>query len=387
MNAVRVMPDGSVVGHYLVTGSDARRDQVVAQGNRLAVNINELNAEWQEGGITRADAMMAWARREFPSGVPRWFFLNEISRSRWLDPGERGVVYRQYVADVARRLSVHHGRTVVVLAPFYRPGWSGREHYAASWRAVARHAYIGVENYISAALIRDSGFSEAYCRNRYQQSITAYTRLGVPLDRLILFEHFGQTTPDKNWGRAEVSIDDWLRAIRVRTRAARSLPFAGYGTYGWGANRAHRPSAERIRAMDAYHRVGARRLALPDHSGLPATMEDTGYAPDVPGEPDPSEEVDPDESDPRRSPRRSRRATSRRRPIRTPTTLPEVASRRTPSTWAGAACRRAVTPEGTSAPPASTERATGSRRSSPTTAPCAATSILRRRRPRPPARR
>lgn len=298
MNAVRVMPDGSVVGHYLVTGSDARRDQVVAQGNRLAVNINELNAEWQEGGITRADAMMAWARREFPSGVPRWFFLNEISRSRWLDPGERGVVYRQYVADVARRLSVHHGRTVVVLAPFYRPGWSGREHYAASWRAVARHAYIGVENYISAALIRDSGFSEAYCRNRYQQSITAYTRLGVPLDRLILFEHFGQTTPDKNWGRAEVSIDDWLRAIRVRTRAARSLPFAGYGTYGWGANRAHRPSAERIRAMDAYHRVGARRLALPDHSGLPATMEDTGYAPDVPGEPDPSEEVDPDESDP-----------------------------------------------------------------------------------------
>jgi hypothetical protein len=295
LNATRVLADGTAVGHYVVTGSDSRRDQITRQGNRLAVNINELNAEWEAGGIARADAMMAWARRNFPDGVPQWFFLNEISRSRWLDGGDRGVRYRRFVADVARRLSVHHGRTVVVFAPFYRPGWSGTQHYPASWRALAANAYIGIENYIGGRLIRDAGFSEAFCRNRYQQSITAYTRMGVPLSRLILTEHFGQTTPDRNWGRGGLPIDQWIRAINVRTRAARSLPFAGYATYGWGSNRDHRPSAERRRAMDAYRRVGARRLALPDH-GPAAGGEDARFDPSTDAEPEPSAEADRDES-------------------------------------------------------------------------------------------
>ena len=296
LNAVRVLPDGTVVGHYIVTGGDSRRPQVVEQGDRLAVNINELNTGWDEGGVARADAMMEWARRQFPSGVPQWFFLNEISRGRWLDPGDRGVRYRRYVADVAHRLSVHHGRSVVVFSPFYRPGWNGTQHYPASWRAVAQNAYIGVENYISGTAIRSSGFSETFCRNRYQQSITAYTRLGVPLDRLMLTEHFGQTVPGTNWGRADLPIDGWIRAINVRTRAARSLPFAGYVTYGWGSNRDHRPSAERTRATDAYLRVGASRLALPDHSREPASAADGAYDATVEMEPDPSAEADPDDA-------------------------------------------------------------------------------------------
>lgn len=295
LNAIRVMPNGSAVGHYLVTGSDDRRPEIVAQGNRLAVNINELNKDWDQGGVARADAMMAWAQREFPGGVPQWFFLNEISRSRWLDPGERGVRYRRYVAELVRRLSITHGRTVAVFSPFYRPGWLGTQHYPASWRAISQHAYIAVENYISGRAIRDSGFSEELCRNRYQQSITAYTRMGVPLGRLILTEHFGQTFADKNWGRSEIDIDAWIRAIRVRTRAARSLPFAGYATYGWGSNRTHHTSAERLRAMDAYRRVGAERLALPDRSEASATAADPSYDPTLPDEPEPTTEIDPDE--------------------------------------------------------------------------------------------
>lgn len=297
LNSVRVLPGGTVQGHYLVTGSDSRRDQIAAQGNRLAVNINELNEAWEEGGVARADAMMAWAERQFPGGVPQWFFLNEISRSRWLDTGDRGVRYRRYVADVARRLHVHHSRTVVVFSPFYRPGWLGTHHFPAGWQAIAANAYIGVENYISGKEIRANGFSEAACRNRYQQSITAYTRLGVPRNRLILTEHFGFTFADKNWGRTEIPIDQWIRAIQVRTRAAHSLPFAGYATYGWSSNRAHRPASEHLRAIDAYFRVGASRLALPDHSLREATLDEAGFSAAVELFPDPTDETDPDAVD------------------------------------------------------------------------------------------
>jgi hypothetical protein len=197
--------------------------------------------------------------------VPQWFFLNEISRGRWTRTDALGARYRQYVVDVVRRLARHHGRSVVVFSPFWRPGYDGSHHWPEMWRALAENAYIGIENYIPGSLIQRNGFSESYCRWRYQQSIDAYRRLGVPVSRQMLTEHFGSTALGATWGRDGVGIDAWIRAIRVRTRAARSLPFAGYVTYAWGANKTHRPSSERIRSIDAYLRVGARRLALPDH--------------------------------------------------------------------------------------------------------------------------
>jgi hypothetical protein len=240
--------------------------------------------------------MMAWARRQFPGGVPEWFFLNEISRGAWTDPGERGVRYRRYVAQVASRLHTHHGRKVVVFSPFWRPGWDGRHRYPAAWQAIALNAYVGVENYLSGASIAANGFSESWCRSRYRASIAAYGSLGVPRSRLFLTEHFGVTPRGTSWGRAGASNASWLRAIRLRTRAARSLDFAGYVTYAYSWNRAHRPSAERTAAFDAYHRVGARRLAFPDasHVSRDGAGDADPFSPGTDAEP----EHDPGAGDP-----------------------------------------------------------------------------------------
>lgn len=263
LDSVRVMADGSVEGHYMVLGGDTRRGEVEAMGNRLAVNINELNTDWETGAATRANAMMAWARRQFPGGVPQWFLLNEISRGAWTDTSERGARYRRYVGEVARELSEVHGRRVVVFSPFFRPGFDGRFLYHDAWATIGRYAYVGVENYLSGENIRAHGFSESYCRARYQQSVTSYGALGVPRNRLMLAEHFGSTRAGITWGRAGVSLDDWLHAIRVRTRAQHAVPVAGYIGYAWAWNTDGRPSSERIAAMDAYFGVGARRVSRP----------------------------------------------------------------------------------------------------------------------------
>ena len=299
LNAVRVLPGGAVEGHYLVMGSDSRRGEVEAMGNRLAVNINELNADWETGAAARADAMMAWARRQFPGGVPQWFLLNEISRGAWTDTTERGARYRRYVGEIARLLSEVHGRKVIVFSPFYRPGWDGRALYRDAWATIGRYAYIGVENYMSGASIRAHGFSETYCRAHYLQSVTAYVALGVPRNRLMLTEHFGHTLPGTAWGRAGVSLEDWLHAIRVRTRAQRSIAVAGYIGYAWAWNKDGRPSGDRTASMDAYFGVGARRVSRPVAvPRAPAGASDPAFDGAAASEPEHAPDVDDGIADP-----------------------------------------------------------------------------------------
>lgn len=301
-NALRVLRDGTVQGHYVVMGSDRRRGEIGRQGNRLAVNINAMNDAWEEGAAARARAMMEWAQRQFPDGVPSWFLLNEISASRWVDATERGTRYRAYVVELARQLKEVHGRRVIVFSPFA----TVRRHFA-SWRALSQHARIGVEHYLSGAEIAAAGFSESWCRAQYQRTLDTYGAAGVARSRLVLTEHFGQTVPGKGWGRAGVSGPSWLRAVQVRTRAARSLPFYGYAAYAFSWNTDSRPSAERVAAFDAFLRVGAARLAFPESGAAIAGDDPAGGAereavdtddPTAPEPPPPAEEPPPPPEEP-----------------------------------------------------------------------------------------
>ena len=289
LNYLRVAADGTVNGHFLVTGGDRMRSSVESAGNALAVNINELNAHWTDGADARADAMMAWAVERFGSEPPAWFFLNEISRSRWLRDDDEGRRYRQYVVGVARRLRRTHGRRVVVFSPYWRPGYDGRDRFRTAWSNLAEVSFIGVENYISGEAMRARGFSQSWARERYRASIAAYTALGVPRAKLMLTEHFGNTQPGTNFGRAGIRHTDWIRAIRVRTRAARSLPFAGFISYAWGSNLTHHRSDRRREAMDAYHAVGARRLVIPPAHSSSAPPSEAPFEGD-----DPTPEHDPE---------------------------------------------------------------------------------------------
>jgi len=246
-----VKTGGEVRGHYLAVGADTYRDAILSAGNRPAFYVDGLNDDWQTlGAQGKAQALWDSAFNKFNGNVPTWFVMNEVSKSQW-----RSVpAYRNYVVALATRLNQDHGRKVLIFSPFSAPGLT-LEGHAPSWTALAKHAFIGAENYLSGAEIKNNGFSESWCRDQYQKSLTWYGKMGVPATRLVLVEHFGHTTSDYEYGRGGLVYDEWLKALRVRTRAARSLPFFGYASYGWASNHMNALNPRRQEAQDVYHQV------------------------------------------------------------------------------------------------------------------------------------
>jgi len=229
--------------HYMAMGSDDHRNEILAAGNELAVYVDDLNTDWMDGAEARAAAVIADAETNFPCGVPTWFVLNEISAGTW--PGNAS--YRQFVIDFATEMDVVWGKNVLIASPFPAPGSN-----AASWAALAEHAWIGVESYLSGQEINATGNQVVWCEDQYQASKDAYTSKGVPEDRLVLFEHFGGTVTDTGWGRSGVSDAGWINAIEARSAAAASVGFAGFASYAWSSNLIHEDETARIEFIETY---------------------------------------------------------------------------------------------------------------------------------------
>jgi hypothetical protein len=230
--------------HFLAVGTEKRRAQVLAADNVQAVYVDDMNTGYGSmSGVARADALMAKTKLDFPTVVPKWFFINEISAGSW--PDQAG--YRSWVVAFAKRLSQHHGRSVIIAAPFRTPG-----HHADSWKALSSYAYVAAEVYLTGAEINKSGNSVAYARGKYQESIDAYARVGVPKSRLMLVEHFGNTAAGADWGRAGVSEAGWKNAIEARSTAAGDLGFAGFISYSWAGNQHGETQANRLEAIATY---------------------------------------------------------------------------------------------------------------------------------------
>jgi hypothetical protein len=229
--------------HFISTGTDGNKENVWAAGNFQSAYVNDLNTNWPAGGQARADEVITTIQEAFPCGEPTWYIVNEISASQWPDNAE----YRQFVIDFATAMDIDYDKHVVIAAPFANPG-----NNAADWSALADHAYIGAEVYLSGAAVNASGNSVAWCLAQYQDAVDAYAALGVPLSRLFLVEHFGQTTPDKTWGRAGVSVGGWHNAIEARSTASHMIDFPGYVSYAWSWNTMHETDENRFDFMATY---------------------------------------------------------------------------------------------------------------------------------------
>lgn len=232
--------------HFLALGSEKWRPAAWAQGNYAAVYIDSFIDGWGQGksGTQAAQDMLANEAGDWPSGLAAWFIVNEISASLW----PSNAAYRQYVVDYAKGIAAA-GKKPVILAPFGAPGNAWPE-----WKALAQAAYVGAESYeaTTGQKVNASGNSVAYCKAAYQKTIDAYASVGVPLSKLFLVEHFGQTMKDTNWGRSGVSTAGWHNAIEARSKAASQLGFAGFVSYGWGSNLMHVAPSERLSFIDTY---------------------------------------------------------------------------------------------------------------------------------------
>ena len=154
-------------------------------------------------------------------------------------------------ADVVSTLHNQYKFSVVLCAPFQRPG-----AHAEDWQAVTKNAHIGIECYLSGKVVKDHGFSTNWCEAQYRTAKEKYMRLGVPAERLFLVEDFANTAdePDKTWGRQGVSANDWKRAIAVRSAALHQAGFAGFISYAWSKN-AMRASDEELIDFEKVYRA------------------------------------------------------------------------------------------------------------------------------------
>lgn len=233
--------------HYLAMGSDAHRSQILAQGNQLAVYYNFFNDGEKMTAAEKAATIEHYAQTGFThSGArPSWVILNEISAGRW--PVD--AAYRKWVADVVSILKNKDNFSVVLCAPFQRPG-----AHPEDWQLVAANAYIGIECYLSGKAVKDHAFSPDWCEAQYRTSKKKYMRLGVPPDRLFLVEDFANTenAADKVWGRQGVSAEDWNRAIAVRSAASHKVGFDGFISYGWSGDRMKASDSDLIHFENTY---------------------------------------------------------------------------------------------------------------------------------------
>jgi len=219
----------SVNGHILAMGSDAHYDEIHANGNFLAVYYNSLNDNWSTMTATqKADQIQSWCNTQFPSVMPTWLVLNEISAGTW--PGN--ATYRQWVIDVVSRLKNTYGHRVVICSPFATPGAND-----SSWQSLADVSEaIGIECYLTGQDINASGNSVSWCQTQYQNSKNAYIARGVSSAKLFLVENFANTVTNTAWGRSGVSYAGWDNAIRTRSQAAHNVGFTGFVSYAWSGN-------------------------------------------------------------------------------------------------------------------------------------------------------
>src|SRR6266581_1971059 len=190
-------------GHYIAMGSDAHRLELATNGNALAVYYDTLNVGYStNSGSQQATSIDQYAVSLFTSTGPKpnWIALNEISSSLW----QSDSAYRVWVHDVVHTLKTVFGYDVIVYSPFPNPGANNSD-----WQAVSADAWIGIENYLSGSEVVSQGFSVSYCQSQYQSSINSYTGRGVARSKLMLGEHFAQTTTGTSYGRAGVSSNDW----------------------------------------------------------------------------------------------------------------------------------------------------------------------------------
>jgi hypothetical protein len=220
-------------GHYLAMGSDEHRAQITARGNGLAIYYDVFNDGSEKvTAAQKAASIEAYAQSRFTKTGPRpnWLILNEISAGKW--PAD--AAYRKWVADVISILHNQYKFSVVLCAPFQRPA-----AHAEDWQAIATNAYIGIECYLSGKAIKEHGFSTNWCEAQYRAAKDKYTHLGVPFDHLFLVESFANTedAADRPWGRQGVSLEDWDKAIAVRSAALHTVGFPGFISYACSKNR------------------------------------------------------------------------------------------------------------------------------------------------------
>jgi autotransporter-associated beta strand protein len=270
----------SINGNYMMVTGTLSAPQIQQAGNTSTIWYDTFNhSEYPTySAADEAIKIDNYAKSKNGNVRPGWVVLNELS-SLMRDTTSNGDSYRQWAVDVMSTLRNTYNYNIVLLNQKGTLISSSDGPYQSTWQSLASNAYIGIEEYLGGPSIINAGSDYTsrfnFAKSAYQNSKTSYTNIGgISPDRLMLIEHFGNTSSDPNvyYGRhGLLPASDWDTAIQIRQDAIYSVGFAGFLAYSWGGNAMGLTEAEQIQ-HEYYYRT---RLAVPGQQ--PQWLPDDAY--------------------------------------------------------------------------------------------------------------
>ena len=191
-----------------------------------------------------------------------------IEASQWDAPGEGGRLFRQFLIDFATRLDSVYGIRVVFVV-----GKAAPTGFDADWKRLSDVAWLAPSVFAHTPAMAHEADKDArkkIARQRYDVAMTKWTAAGVPQNKLLVTEHFGDYEAPYNyercekaecdkagdncktrksasgkpfyrcqkrvtWGRAGMSASDWEHVMRARFEAAAGAGFVGTVSMGWSS--------------------------------------------------------------------------------------------------------------------------------------------------------
>jgi hypothetical protein len=190
----------------------------------------------------------------------------QVGSNQWGDPGEGGKAFRRFLIDFATRLSAVYDITPTIIVAKSSP-----TAYFDDWQKLSQVALIATEAYTHTGdlgAVKDQAKRRALARARYDSVVAAWAAGGVPKNRLLIAEHYGdfeasysfarcdktacaaagkdcitrqtgEGTPfyrckkKVTFGRAGLDPVVWENVMEARLKAAEDAGFAGTVTLGW----------------------------------------------------------------------------------------------------------------------------------------------------------
>jgi hypothetical protein len=229
-------------GHDMVIQFPTWHQNIFANGNSWSFIYDQISDDFPGSGAGFADKVYEMAKKyaeHFQLSIPKYFFLNEISHSRWRENREG---YHQYVIDMAKRLRNDYKVIPVVFSPLMKPD----AKFKSKWVELAKYAYIGVEAYINTKqvfAVKGKAARGKYMKKQYDTILSFYQKCGVKKNRIAFFEHYGNSDGKRGaYGRVNVPAKDWIQIIQLRNQIFKSVGTWAVGSYGWMSNQMKVPT-------------------------------------------------------------------------------------------------------------------------------------------------
>jgi hypothetical protein len=219
--------------HYIAYGGNDPQHlaAIATKGNELAWLVDGITKSYESGksAETVADEMWATANRLYPSKVPKYWILDELSVKLWFRL--KILKYHKWAVTLVTRLKNVYGVIPILCSPSSRVD---PRKFKNDWKNLSKAGYIGIEFYgVTSQEVKRRKYNVAWLTKWYRKGLDTYVKAGVPKKKIIFVDHFGATPFNKGFGSSGLKPREWKKVIAARAKAVKALKVGGFFSYGW----------------------------------------------------------------------------------------------------------------------------------------------------------